>query len=325
MESEGDEDYGERRMMMMVNVMIRRILGIAGVFALVLLVVDCSDDNCVCPETGYGPRVTGTYPQGGSVEIPTDTFLTVVFDKKMDPATISAGSFTLQGPRGPVNGIVSFDSSFTATFTPLERLAGHSVFTARIDAGVRDASGRRMGVPYAWSFSSGTTPLLLYPDIEFTIRDDNGDGSPDSLLGGGPPGRLLQAGVNGLLVDRAVLEFPLDQIVHDEVIEAMAFITFSASSVPYGIAHVESWGFIGNGSGELSDWNNGSLTFAYDDLEVRAGMTIALPIVDVINAALGSGATHVGLRVAVTGEPVVEFATSGGIMDPYQARIALLY
>ena len=84
-----------------------------------------------------------------------------------------------------------------------------------------------MNVPYAWTFSTGTTPLLLYPDIEFTIRDDNGDGNPDELVGGGPPGRLLQAGVNGLQVDRAVIEFPLDQIVHDQVIDAVAIITFS--------------------------------------------------------------------------------------------------
>ncbi len=305
--------------------MIPRTLGIASVLMLLLLVATCSDDDSVCPEPADSPGVVGTYPQEGAVDVPTDTFLTVIFDTMMDPASISAGSFTLEGPRGLVNAIVSFDSNSTATLTPLERLAGHSVFTARIDAGVRDANGQRMNVPYAWTFSTGTTPLLLYPDIEFTIRDNNGDGNPDELLGGGPPGRLLQAGANGLQVDRAVIEFPLDQIVHDQVIDAVAIITFSATTVQSGIARVESWGFIGNGAGEISDWNNGSLTIAFNDLAIDAGMTIALPIVDVINAALDSSATHVGLRIVVTGEPVVEIATSGGPTDNDEARISLIY
>ncbi|NIO29694.1 MAG: hypothetical protein GTO29_14200 [Candidatus Latescibacteria bacterium] len=305
--------------------MIARTLGITGVLMLMLLVANCSEDDSVCPEPGSYPRVIGTYPVEGAVDVPTDTFLTVIFDKIMDPASISAGSFTLQGPRGLVSAIVSFDGNSTATLTPLVRLAGHSVFTARIDAGVRDVNGQRMNVPYAWPFSTGTTPLLLYPDIEFTIRDNNGDGNPDELVGGGPPGRLLQAGVNGLQVDRAVIEFPLDQIVQDEVIDAFAIITFSATTVQSGIARVESWGFVGNGVGEISDWNNGSLTIAFDDLAIDAGILLALPIVDVINAALDSSATHVGLRIAVTGEPVVEIATSGGITDDDKARISLIY
>ncbi len=131
--------------------------------------------------------------------------------------------------------------------------------------------------------------------------------------------------MNGLQVDRAVIEFPLDQIVQDEVIDAFAIITFSATTVQSGIARVESWGFVGNGVGEISDWNNGSLTIAFDDLAIDAGILLALPIVDVINAALDSSATHVGLRIAVTGEPVVEIATSGGITDDDKARISLIY
>lgn len=295
------------------------------VLVLLILLANCSDDECVCPVSGRGPGVVSTYPQAGALDVPTDTFLTVVFDRTMDPTSISAGSFTLRGPRGIENAVVSFDGQSTATLTPLERLAGHSAFTASIDAGLRDIGGQPMDVPYAWSFTTGTTPLILYPDIEFTIRDENGDGNPDRLLGGGPPGRLLQAGVNGLLTDRAVIEFPLDQIVHDEVIDALAIITISSTSVQSGIARIESWGFVGNGSGELADWSNGSRTAAYGDLEVDAGMTVALPILDIINAALDSGATHVGLRIVVTGDPVVEIATSGGLTDDDKAKILLQY
>jgi len=305
--------------------MIHNTVRFAGVLMVLMLVTNCSEDDCLCPEPGDSPSVVGTYPAVGAVDVPTDTFLTVIFDKTMDPASVSAGSITLEGPRGLVNAIVSFDGNSTATLTPLERLAGHSVFTARIDAGVRAVDGQQMNVPYAWSFTTGTTQLLLYPDIEFTIRDDNGDGSPDRLLGGGPPGRLLQAGVNGLEVDRAVIEFPLDQIVHDEVIDAVALIDISSTTVQSGVARIESWGFVGDGAGDISDWSNGSRTVAYDDLELNAGQTIAFPILDVINAALDSSATHVGLRIVVTGEPVVGIATSGGSTDDDKARIAVNY
>jgi hypothetical protein len=306
--------------------MINKILKFAGFLMVLFLIANCSEDSdCLCPEPGDSPGVIGTYPEEGTVDVPTDTFLTVVFDKMMDPASISSGSITLEGPGGLVNAIVAFDSNSTATLTPLERLAGHSVYTARVDAGVRDVNGQRMDVPYAWSFTTGTTLIFLFPDIEFTIRDENGDGNPDTLVGGGPPGGLLQGGVVGSQVDRAVIEFPLDQIVHDEVIDAVAFIEISSTTVQSGIGRIESWGFVGNGTGEISDWNIGSRTAAYDDLEFNAGMTIALPILDVINAALDSSATHVGLRIVVTGEPFVGIATSGGSTDDDKARIALTY
>jgi hypothetical protein len=298
---------------------------IIAVLASLILLANCSEDDSVCPVPGHIPGVSGIYPQDGAVDVPTDTFLTVVFDKKMDPAGISAGAFTLEGPRGAVSATVAFDGNRTVTLTPRERLAGHSVFTARIDAGVRDTEGQAMGVPYAWSFTTGTTSLWIYPDVEFTIRDDNGDGSPDSLVGGGPPGRFLQTGVEGLVADRAVIEFPLDEIVNDEVIYAAAFIDISAVTGPSGMARIESWGFIGNGTGELTDWDNGSRTAGYDDIEMMAGQTISLPIVDVLNAALAAGATHVGLRVVVTGDPVVGIETSVTAPDDEKPRIMVQY
>ena len=304
---------------------LARIAAILGAFTLSLLITNCSDDDCVNSDPVPGPRVIETYPLEGAVDFSTDTAITVTFDKAMDPASISAGSFTLAGPRGPVTAVVSFDSNSTATLTPLERLAGHSVFVAHINAGVRDASGRTMGVPYAWSFTTGTTQLMLYPDIEFTVRDNNGDGAPDELVAGGPPGRFLRTGVEGLQVDRAVMEFSIDQIAHDSVLDAIALVTLTTSSVSYGIAYVEAWGYAGNGVGELADWSIGSLSIAYDNLELNDGMTIAFPMSDMINAALDSSATHVGFRIAVTGEPVVEIATSGGINDDDKPKILVAY
>ncbi|MEE8576410.1 MAG: Ig-like domain-containing protein [candidate division Zixibacteria bacterium] len=296
-----------------------------GAAALMFLTTNCSDDDSVGPETTPGPRVTATYPTAGAIDIPTDTTISVTFDKAMDTVTISAGSLTLEGPGGTVNATVSFASDSSAILTPLGILAGHSVYTANIHAGVRDAAGHTMGVPYAWSFTTGSAQLMLYPDIEFTIRDTNGDTTPDELVGGGPPGRFLQSGVNGSQVDRAIMEFALDQIVPDSVLEALAIITLSECSVPYGLADIEAWGFAGNGTGEIADWNLGSRTIIYSDQEMNTGMSIAFPMTDMINAALDSNATHVGFRIAVTGQPVIEIATSGGANDDDKTRLIVIY
>lgn len=124
---------------------------LAGVVSALVLcsgAAGCSDDSCNGPGDTKAPRVAGTFPAEGDTNIAPDTVVTVTFGERMDPATISAGSFTLEGPRGPVAAGVSFDG-LTATLTPFVQLAGHSLYTAKIDAGVTDLAGNRMGVPYA--------------------------------------------------------------------------------------------------------------------------------------------------------------------------------
>ncbi len=291
---------------------------------LVLSVAGCSEDDTTCPSEFGAPRVALTYPAEGDTLVPPDTFVTVTFDEAMDPATISSGTFTLEGPRGTVAATVSYHDR-TATLMPLVQLAGHSIHTARIDAGVTDIAGNRMGVAYAFSFTSGLARLMLYPDIEFTVRDNGKDGTPDELFGGGPPGRHLQVGDTDTYADRAVMEFELGEIVHDEVLEAVLFFTFSASTDPNTPARIEGWGFRGDGEGELTDWSAGHLIRGYDDLEIRENMTVVFPLTDTINDALEAGSTHVGFRLVITGGPHGEIHTTLS-PDPDDApRILILY
>ena len=157
--------------------------------SILLVSIGCSDDTS-CPETADPPRITAHYPAVNDTLVPADTFLTVTFDMDMEPATVSSGSFTLEGPSGMVGASVSLDGA-TATLTPFEILAGHSRYTARVSSGVSSGAGTPMGVDYAWSFTTDVSYLLLYPEIEFTVRDSDGDSFADSIYGGGPPGRHL--------------------------------------------------------------------------------------------------------------------------------------
>ena len=286
-------------------------LKLAAILIAIVLIVStgCSDDS-VCPEPANPPRITAHYPADGDTLVPPDTFLTVTFDMNMDTATISAGSFTLEGPRGPIVASVSLDGA-TATFTPFEILTGRSVYTARIAAGVSSKAGTAMGVDYAWSFTTDYSPLLLYPDIEFTVRDSDGDTESDSIYGNGPPGRhLLVGALQPLIEDRAILEFPLDDIIHDEVLDAVVVITVYEVTSETTPVRMEAWGFSGNGTAEIADWSIGHLIFDYDFTEIHTGTTYAFRIMDTINNALSEGATHVGFRVMLSGGPHAQIYTT---------------
>jgi hypothetical protein len=292
--------------------------------ALALGQIGCSLDDCTGCSDVEPPRVAGTFPAEGDTNIAVDTTVIVTFSERMAASTISAGSITLEGPEGLVTATVTLDG-LTATLTPYEQLAGHSVYTARVDAGVTDLEGNEMGVPYAWSFTTDVAYLIIYPDIEFTVRDEDGDDTPDILVGGGPPGRFLQAGVVGTQADRAVLEFSLEDIVHDEVLKANILLNISDNTAPAAVAYVEAWGFSGNGTGDLSDWNDGSRIYVLESDDLHAGVTIAFPMTDTINQALQDGATHVGFRFVITGEPVIQIATSDGASGLQGAKIVLIY
>ena len=276
--------------------------------SILLVTIGCSDDT-TCPEPADPPRITAHYPAANDTLVPADTFLTVTFDMDMDPATVSAGSFTLEGPRGIVGASVSLDGA-TATLTPFEILAGHSRYTARVSSGAASSAGTPMGVDYAWSFTTGSSPLLLYPEIEFTLRDSDGDSFADSIYAGGPPGRYLLTGELGDAEDRAVMEFSLDEIVHEEVLEALIFITVYDVSLENVPVRMEAWGYSGNGTAEITDWGSGHLIVGYDLDEIHSGTTYAFPMTDAINGALADEAAYVGFRLVLTGGPHAQIYTT---------------
>ncbi len=274
-----------------------------------ILAGGCSDEDATCPADVDAPLVVRTYPADGDTLVPSDTFITVEFSEMMRPSTVSAGAFALEGPFGIADIKVSYTGS-TVRLIPLRRLAGHSLYTVRVDEGVMDLPGNRMGVPYSWHFTTDDTQLLVYPEVEYTVRDSDLDGDADELVGGGPPGRILRAGIDGSVDDRAVIEFPLDEIAQDQVIAAVVFVTLSFSTLPDHPGYLEGWGFNADGSGAVTDWGNGALMSAYAGGEIFSGTTIGFPMTDAVNAALSSGATHIGFRLAVTGGGRVEVWTT---------------
>lgn len=105
------------------------------------------------------PFVTGTNPTSGAVGVTRNTVVAAVFNEGLDPASVTPATFSVRDAfNNPVTGTVSF-SGITAAFTPSANLNSLAGYTATVSGAVRDLAGNAMGVPFSWSFTTGTTPI----------------------------------------------------------------------------------------------------------------------------------------------------------------------
>ena len=116
------------------------------------------------------PRVTLTFPAtttpGPTPGAAANAAITAAFSENMDPATISAASFTVTcaAPCVSPTGVVSYSlGSQTATFVPATALTVGDVYTATINTTATDLAGTALAgnqaaLPaasdYIWSFTS---------------------------------------------------------------------------------------------------------------------------------------------------------------------------
>jgi hypothetical protein len=107
------------------------------------------------------PTVASTSPAAGATGVARSTSVTATFSRSMDPATISASTFTLTGPSGPVPASVAYDdTTHTATLAPAAALASGTSYTARLAATVASRDGKQLGTAVSWSFQT-LTPAPL--------------------------------------------------------------------------------------------------------------------------------------------------------------------
>jgi hypothetical protein len=119
------------------------------------------DLSAVPSGTPSPPTVTATSPASGATGVPRSTAATATFSRSMDPATITASTFTLTGPTGAVPATVAYDdTTLTATLTPSSPLAVGTSYTARLAASVASRDGSQLGTAISWSFQT-LTPAPL--------------------------------------------------------------------------------------------------------------------------------------------------------------------
>lgn len=102
------------------------------------------------------PTKVAESPVAGDVCVPPDRDIAVRFDKLLDPATVTAATFTLEDSSGtPVDGDVMLND-FVATFMPAAPLDPVETYTAHLQSGITDLAGNALALS-SWSFS---TPYL---------------------------------------------------------------------------------------------------------------------------------------------------------------------
>ncbi len=107
--------------------------------------------------TACVPSVISETPPIGAVGVCPNSVVTATFSEAMNPATINATTFTLQGPgTAAVTGLVTYAAS-TATFTPSSPLALSTLYTATITTGAQDTSGNALATNFIWTFTTGSS------------------------------------------------------------------------------------------------------------------------------------------------------------------------
>jgi hypothetical protein len=127
------------------------------------LVAACGSDSSSPADdgngSGSGPTVTSTIPSSNGAGVALNVKIAATFSAAMDPATITAATFTVHQGSAAVPGTVTYSGS-TATFTPSGNLGSSSGFTATLSTGAKDVAGKALGAAYTWGFTTGTTAAL---------------------------------------------------------------------------------------------------------------------------------------------------------------------
>ena len=110
------------------------------------------------------PVVSSTVPVNAATGVLLGSKLTATFSEAMDPATISASTFTLKQGTKAISGAVAY-SGVTAVFTPASDLAGNTVHTATITTATTDLAGNAVATDYVWSFTTGAAPDVIKPVV----------------------------------------------------------------------------------------------------------------------------------------------------------------
>jgi hypothetical protein len=117
------------------------------------------------------PTVISTIPADLATNVPFNQIVSATFSTAMNPATINSSTLTLTGPGAtPVSGLVAYSAiSNTLTFTPTADLAASTTFTATITTGAQNLAGTALANNYVWTFTTGTAPAIVSPEIVSTV------------------------------------------------------------------------------------------------------------------------------------------------------------
>ncbi|MGC2164763.1 MAG: ice-binding family protein [Gallionella sp.] len=105
------------------------------------------------------PTVSSTSPADSSTGAVLNTNVAATFSEAMNPATLTATTYTLKQGATSVPGTVSYLGS-SATFNPTSNLAASTLYTATITTGATDQAGNALASNFVWTFTIGTAAAI---------------------------------------------------------------------------------------------------------------------------------------------------------------------
>ncbi len=120
------------------------------------------------------PTVTHTIHANGATAVPVNTKIGATFSEAIDPATLTATSFTVkQTISGATVAGTQSNSSVNAVFTPANLLAANTQYTATLTTLVADLAGNPLASNYVWSWTTALAADTTAPRVVSTVNANN--------------------------------------------------------------------------------------------------------------------------------------------------------
>ena len=137
----------------------------------VVFLTGCQKDDFI-EIIGVCPVVESTNPENSATGVALDKVITVVFNERMNPATINQASFTVRGAT-LVAGTYAFSDS-TASFSTTSPLTPNTTYTGTLNTLVKDVAGNALQTNYEWTFVTGAAGVSLATVARFGIFAETG-------------------------------------------------------------------------------------------------------------------------------------------------------
>jgi len=125
--------------------------------ATVIFITGCKKDEYQ-EKIGVCPLVVSTVPVDKAINVPLNQIVSATFNEKMNPATFTQTSFTLEKGTTPIAGTVSY-TALSAAFAPANQLEPFTTYTGRIKTSVKDLMNNSLQTDYVWTFT--TIPFVV--------------------------------------------------------------------------------------------------------------------------------------------------------------------
>lgn len=142
-------------------------------------VEDSISGECVAggPDAGPDstpPTIVARSPDANATDVSRTAAISVMFSEPIAAASVTATSFQVTGPGGPVAGQISVTGE-SATFSPTSSLTPGTQYTVTVGTQVTDLSSNALMSSSTWMFTTGTAtwsvPALLETEMNMAASE----------------------------------------------------------------------------------------------------------------------------------------------------------